>query len=85
MQTECYEGFVSYDEDGQIQPAAADHWDVNDEATEYTFYIRDDEKWSDGSDVTSEDFENTIHGMSISYLSLKMHRNVLRGNVIFQM
>ena len=60
VQTNCYEGFVSYDEEGQIQPAAADHWDVNDEATEYTFYIRDDEKWSDGSDVTSADFENTM-------------------------
>ena len=60
VQTNCYEGFVSYDEEGQIQAAAADHWDVNDEATEYTFYIRDDEKWSDGSDVTSADFENTM-------------------------
>lgn len=60
VQTQCYEGFVRYDEEGAIQPAAADHWDVNDEATEYTFYIREDEKWSDGSDVTAADFENTM-------------------------
>lgn len=60
VQTNCYEGFVSYDKEGKIVPAAADHWDVNDDATEYTFYIRDDEKWSDGSDVTSADFENTM-------------------------
>ena len=25
VQTNCYEGFVSYDEEGQIQAAAADH------------------------------------------------------------
>lgn len=60
VQTNCYEGFVNYDKEGKIVPAAADHWDVNDDATEYTFYIRDDEKWSDGSDVTSADFENTM-------------------------
>ena len=46
VQTNCYEGFVNYDKEGKIVPAAADHWDVNDDATEYTFYIRDDEKWS---------------------------------------
>lgn len=60
VQTQCYEGFVSYDEKGKIQPAAAEKWDVNEDATEYTFYIRSDEKWSDGSDVTSADFENTM-------------------------
>ena len=33
VQTNCYEGFVNYDKEGKIVPAAADHWDVNDDAT----------------------------------------------------
>lgn len=60
FQQECLEGLVSYDADGKIIPATAESWEVNDDATEYTFHLRDDAKWSDGSDVTSADFLNTI-------------------------
>lgn len=59
-QTYCLEGLITYDESGSIIPAAAEDWDVSDDGLVYTFYIRADEKWSDGSDVTAADFKNTM-------------------------
>lgn len=59
-QTYCLEGLVRYAEDGSIIPAAASTWESNDDATEWTFHLREDGKWNDGSQVTSADFLNTI-------------------------
>ena len=59
-QTYTLEGLVGYDENGAIVPAAAESWDISADKCTYTFHIREDEKWSDGSDVTSYDFKNTM-------------------------
>lgn len=59
-QTYCLKGLIDYDENGGYVPASAEGWDISDDGLEYTFYLRDDVKWSDGSDVTSEDFKNTM-------------------------
>ena len=41
---------------GKIVPGAAESWTVSDDGTVYTFKIRDNAKWSDGSPVVAEDF-----------------------------
>lgn len=51
---------LSYTKDGQYAPATAESWEISDDLLTYTFHIRKDAKWSDGSDVTSEDFKNTM-------------------------
>lgn len=56
----CLEGLVKYDEKGKIISGAAETWDSNTEGTVWTFHLRKDAKWSDGSPVTSADFMNTI-------------------------
>ena len=60
FQSYCLEGLIDYDEKGGIVAAAAETWESNDDATEWTFHLRKDGKWSDGSSVTSADFLNTI-------------------------
>ena len=41
---------------GIIVPGVAEKWDMNDDGTVVTFYLRDNAVWSDGTPVTAEDF-----------------------------
>ena len=52
----CFEGLVTYDEAGGIVPGNAESWDINDDLTVFTFHLRDGLKWSDGSDLTANDY-----------------------------
>lgn len=47
-------GLVEIDADGNIQPALAESYEVNDNGLEYTFKIRNDVYWSNGSKITPE-------------------------------
>ena len=51
---------LTYDENGEIEYRAAESYEVNDDSTVWTFHLREDALWSDGSPVTSSDFMNTI-------------------------
>jgi oligopeptide transport system substrate-binding protein len=53
---DLFEGLTIYDAKGEIVPGAAESWTMSDDGTVYTFKLRDDAKWSDGSAVTAEDF-----------------------------
>jgi oligopeptide transport system substrate-binding protein len=57
---DLYEGLTVYDASGKVSPGAAESWTVSDDGTVYTFKLRADGKWSDGSLVTAEDFVFSI-------------------------
>ena len=46
-------------EDGDLQPDLAEKVEVSDDGLTYTATLRDNLKWSDGSDLTAEDFVYT--------------------------
>ena len=50
------EGLVRLNPDGSVGDGLAESWDISDDGLTYTFYLRD-AKWSDGADITAEDFE----------------------------
>jgi peptide/nickel transport system substrate-binding protein/oligopeptide transport system substrate-binding protein len=53
---EIYEGLVVHDERGILQPGVAQSWDINANKTVYVFHLRPDAKWSNGDQVTAQDF-----------------------------
>lgn len=51
---------LTFDEDGEIEYRAAESYEVSDDSTVWTFHLRQDALWSDGSPVRAGDFLNTI-------------------------
>ena len=49
------EGLVTYDFTFTPQPRLAETWEVNPEATEYTFHLRPNVTWHDGTPFTAKD------------------------------
>jgi oligopeptide transport system substrate-binding protein len=53
---DLFEGLMNQDEDGNLVPGVALHFEANDAKTVYTFTLRDDAKWSNGDPVVAGDF-----------------------------
>ncbi|MGB7801636.1 peptide ABC transporter substrate-binding protein [Buttiauxella sp.] len=52
---DLFEGLVNQNEKGQLEPGVATKWQSNDNRT-WTFTLRNDARWSDGTPVTAQDF-----------------------------
>ncbi|MDR2022265.1 MAG: peptide ABC transporter substrate-binding protein [Hungatella sp.] len=52
----AFETLLTFDKDNNIIPGQAETYDVSDDGLTYTFHLRDGLKWSDGSELTAEDF-----------------------------
>lgn len=50
------EGLTRLNAEHQPEEATAEKWDVSEDGKTYTFHIRDNAKWSNGDDVTANDF-----------------------------
>ncbi|MBQ6622741.1 MAG: peptide ABC transporter substrate-binding protein [Mogibacterium sp.] len=51
-----YEGLLIVDQEGQLAPGQAETWETSEDGLTWTFHLRDGLKWSDGSDLTANDF-----------------------------
>lgn len=56
IQYDLFEGLVTADAHGRIIPGAAERWEISEDRLIYTFHLRPDGKWSDGTKVTAADF-----------------------------
>ncbi len=50
------EGLISYSATGELVPGVAERWEVSEDGLRYTFYLRENAKWSNGDSVTAEHF-----------------------------
>lgn len=53
-----YEGLVKLDADGQLVPAACESFEVTNGNTLFTFNLRKNLKWSDGTLITAHDYKD---------------------------
>ena len=62
---EIYSGLVALNTDLQLVPDIAESWEIDGSGTVYTFHIRDNAKFHDGTPVTAGDFkwsmERAVH------------------------
>jgi len=56
MQRKIFEGLVDYMDDGTELLLGAESYEANEDATVFTFRLREDAVWSDGEPVTAEDY-----------------------------
>lgn len=54
-----FEGLMR-NNNGDLEPACAETYEMSEDGLTYTFHLRDGLKWSDGSDLTAKDFEYGI-------------------------
>ena len=63
-------GMAWFDKDLALHPRLAESWEINDDATEWTFYLRPGTKWSDGTPLTTADvkwwYENNIMNKTLN-------------------
>ena len=53
----AFEGLTKMDSNNTVQPGIAERWDISDDGLTYTFHLRTNALWSDGTNVKAKDFE----------------------------
>ena len=73
---DLYEGLTSEARDGTVIPGVAERWEVSADGLVYTFYLRDDARWSNGDPVTAEDF---VYGLrrTVDPATLSLYSTIL--------
>ena len=51
------EGLTRIDGDGKVKPGVAESWEVSEDGLTWTFKLRKNSTWSNGTPVTAKDFE----------------------------
>jgi oligopeptide transport system substrate-binding protein len=60
IQRDLFEGLVTEAADGSLIPGAAKSWEKDKSGKRWTFHLRENGKWSDGSKVVAADFVNAF-------------------------
>ncbi|OUC09229.1 hypothetical protein RY27_04115, partial [Litorilinea aerophila] len=50
-------GLAWYDQELNMRPRIAESWEINEDASEWTFHLREGMKWSDGQPFTTADIQ----------------------------
>jgi peptide/nickel transport system substrate-binding protein len=78
LMNNVYEGLVTIDQEGEVQPQLAEAWEVNGDRTVYTFTLHDGVTFSDGSAFTADDVVASIARVQDDWtLSLKSKMDVV--------
>jgi nickel transport system substrate-binding protein len=68
-QSMVYEPLVSYGDGGELKPHLAESWDISADGKEYTFHLRQDVKFSDGTsfnaEIVKKNFDTILNHMDL--------------------
>ena len=87
---DLYEGLTAEDRDGNIVPGVAESWAVDETGTVYTFTLRPDARWSDGSRIEAAEFvkglqrgvdPHTASGSSALLVIIKGASEIIAGRM----
>ncbi|MFI2490030.1 ABC transporter substrate-binding protein [Promicromonospora kroppenstedtii] len=80
LMNNVYEGLVTIDQEGEVQPQLAEKWEINGDRTVYTFTLHDGVTFSDGSPFTADDVVASIDRVQDDWtLSLKSKMDVVES------
>ena len=72
-----FEGLTAFDAAAKAMPGVAERWEISEDGRTYTFKLRQDAAWSNGSPVTAEDFvrswRRTLAPETASEYSYQLH------------
>ena len=76
-----YDPLVRYGENGEIEPALAESWDISEDGTTYTFHLRKDAKFSDGTEfnadnVTIDCVQTSIGQSKILFIGTTIYQGI---------
>lgn len=60
----AFETLLTFDKDNNVVAGQAEKYEVSEDGLTYTFHLRDGLKWSDGTDLTAEDFVYSFKRMA---------------------
>jgi oligopeptide transport system substrate-binding protein len=87
---DLYEGLTAEDRDGRVVPGVAESWTVDETGTVYTFTLRPEARWSDGSRIAAAEFvqglqrgvdPHTASGSSALLAIIKGASDVIAGRM----
>lgn len=79
LMNNVYEGLVTIDQEGEVQPQLASSWEVSGDRTVYTFTLHDGVTFSDGSPFTADDVVASVARVQDDWtLSLRSKMDVVQ-------
>ncbi|HZD54411.1 MAG TPA: peptide ABC transporter substrate-binding protein [Woeseiaceae bacterium] len=88
VQRDLGEGLTGYSEEGELEPCAAESWEISADGRTYTFHLRPEARWSNGEHVTAADFLYSLRRLvdpataafySQSVIGIQNARDILAG------
>ncbi|TVS11007.1 MAG: oligopeptide ABC transporter substrate-binding protein OppA, partial [Wenzhouxiangella sp.] len=56
VQRDLFEGLITRAPDGSLIPGVAERWEISEDGMTWTFFLRENARWSNGDPMTADDW-----------------------------
>jgi oligopeptide transport system substrate-binding protein len=82
LASQLFSGLVQFDNELNVQPDLAERWDVSNDGKTYTFYLRGDAQFADGTPITSKDVRYSLERATDPNLSDYLPARTYLGDIV---